>query len=177
MEIIYFHGPVTQPVFREYADRVHFVKGKDSELLTKEALSKMHNKLIILDDCYSDICEKDLIRFLYTTLSHHNSLGCLMLLHNLYSQSIAMLREIILNSNLFAFTFSPANKSMLKTWAIQFFPEKWRSVLSILDHCFNESRFGYCTFDFSPFKNDRFRISNNLTPEEGDRCFYLFKDN
>ena len=122
--------------------------------------------------------DKDLIRWIFCTLNHHNLNSTIILLHHLYSQTVPHLRETMLNVSVFAFSNSPANKSMLKHWAMQYYPERWRSVLSILNYEFSQSRFGYVTFDFSLFKNDRFRIATCLTPEEGNghRCFYLFKD-
>ena len=65
MEILYFHGPTPQPIFQEFADRVRFIKGADSELLTKDALSQMHRKLIILDDCYSEVSYLFIFVFVY----------------------------------------------------------------------------------------------------------------
>ena len=178
MEIIYFHGPVFQDIFYQYTDIVRFVNGAESDLLTKDVLSQMRNKMFLIDDCYFEINkrDKDLIHFLFCTITHHSNSSCYLLLHNLYSQSIASLRETVLNANFFAFTSSPTNKSMLRTWALQFYPKRWKSVLSILDHIFSQSRFAYATFDFSPWKDDRYRVSTYLTPEEGDRCLYLFTD-
>ena len=65
MEILYFHGPTPQPIFQEFSDRVHFIKGADSELLTKDVLSQMHRKLIILDDCYSEVSYVFIFVFVY----------------------------------------------------------------------------------------------------------------
>ena len=180
LEIIYLHGPTPQEIFREFADRVRFVNGAEAEFMNKPSLSQMRSKLLIIDDCYAEISkkDKDLIRWIFCTLNHHANNSCLLLLHHMYSHTVPHLREIMLNVNFFSFSHSPANKSMLKTWAVQYYPEKWKSVLSILDYAFSQSRFSYVTFDFSPFKNERFRISTYLTPEEaeGHRCFYIFKD-
>ena len=180
VQIIYCHGPTPQPIFSEFTDKVRFVKGAEADFMNKEDLSKMRNVLLILDDCYQEIAKqnKDLIRWIFCTLNHHANNSCLLLLHHMYSQTIPHLRETMLNTNFFCFTNSVANKSMLRTWCMQYYPEKWKSVLSILDHVFSQSRFGYVNFDFSPFKDDRFRISTYLTPEEGQghRLFFLFKD-
>lgn len=173
MEYYYIRGP-DQAIFDEIRPFTKFFDSWHYDELSLDSLKKKTNLALIIDDNYSNI-PSETLRYAICSLTHHRNFLIILQCHHLYSKSIKGFREILLNVQVICFSYSPSNKSMLRTFASQFFPDKYKSFLEMAAHVLSGGQFQKFYVDLSAFKNDLYRISINNVPEDGDRCFFVLK--
>ena len=173
-KIYYVHGPY-QEHFKQHP-HIRFFAGWDHEPLSQSALQNTKDLILVLDDCYHEICPH-FLRYLWTALMHHNNFTIFLLLHHLYSQSVKFLRELTLNTTTFFFSYSPVSKSMVKTFAYQYFGDDSPRFLEVFDQVLKDKKYSYLVCDFSPHCLDRFRLRTALTEEEYPMQIFLPKRN
>ena len=173
-KIYYVHGPY-QEHFKQHP-HIKFFAGWDHEPLSQSALQNTRDLILVLDDCYHEICPH-FLRYLWTALMHHNNFTIFLLLHHLYSQSVKFLRELTLNTTTFFFSYSPVSKSMVKTFAYQYFGDDSPRFLEVFDQVLKDKKYSYLVCDFSPHCLDRFRLRTALTEEEYPMQIFLPKRN
>ena len=171
-KIYYVHGPY-QEKFNEFPN-ISFFSGWDHEALSPSVLKNTKDLILILDDCYHEI-DPHFLRYLWTALMHHNGWTIFLLLHHLYSQSVKFLRELTLNTSTFIFSYSPVSKSMVKTFAYQYFGDDSQRFLEVFDNVLKDKKYSYLVCDFSPHCLDRFRLRTAITAEESPMQIFVPK--
>lgn len=178
VRFVYIHGPY-QSKFDPYKSFVTFYQGFDHSALSRESIEREKNVLYVIDDVGQD-CDQHLLRQWITALCHHTNSSIILVAHYIFSRSLKFAKDIVQNTCVFVFAYSPQSQGNLKNFAIQFFGTKWRGFMQAMEDALvgdgSPARFSYLCINFSPLTADRYRVTTNITPEEPPRVFYELSD-
>lgn len=172
--ITYIYGAF-QDQFTPHVNRIRFLQDWDHEELSVPALLNTRDRFFVIDDAYAGAGDR--IRHLMVTLGHHQNFCIILLLHHLYSHSVKHLREINLNATAFLLSYSPASKSMMRTFASQYYGggKDTRDFFDVFDHVMDGGKYSYLCVCFSPLIPNKYRLSSFLSASEGPTVYYVKK--
>ena len=162
-KIFYIHSGLEQPMFDKFKNRVQFYSTWSDFPLEK--LNNQEHWILVVDDQYADkyVPEPDLILKIATVTAHHRKSVLLLPLHNFYSKQLRSCREIVLNCQLYIFLNCPAMRSMLRTFAQQYFGNETPRFLECYDTVLSRP-FAHLIYDARVETPNILRIATNFVP-------------
>ena len=127
--------------------------------------------LIVLDDCLQDL--SNVIQTIFTELSHHLKVSCLLLSQNLFFQN-RIYRNLSLNCHILIVFMTPRDMTQVATLSRQISPESPQFLIqSFLDA--TKYGYGYICMDFCQETNDLIRFKTKILPNELPVVVYVKK--
>ena len=85
--------------------------------------------------------------------------------------------EINLNATAFLLSYSPASKSMMRTFASQYYGggKDTRDFFDVFNHVMDGGKYSYLCICFSPLIPNKYRLSSFLSASEGPTVYYVKK--
>ena len=136
-EIYYIHSGIPQEAFEEFKNTVSFFDGWSHFPL--ECLKTKSHWILVIDDVYQrdKVPVKGLIAQIVSVLCHHCHGVFLLPIHNYHSKSLDNAGEVALQCSLFFFLQSPSMRSVLNSFAHQFFGSEKNRFLELHDAIVN----------------------------------------
>lgn len=157
-EILYCYGQFSDTVTKVENMGIKVYQGVPSE----EELSVYDIPLfLILDDCQQIITEERLSS-LFTKETHHNSIGCLITVQNLFDKKLKAARS---NAHYYILTRSPSAQLSVRNLGCQLFPSNLSFFMDSYKKATKEN-FGYLMIDLHPSSPTDLRLRTNIFPPE-----------
>ena len=143
---------------KEDVENIEFYKSFDDPMLDLEGLQ---NVFLILDDVAPD-APPGFLKSWHTVKSHHYNSSICTLLHNVFDSSVADLRTISLNTQIFNFMKSPRAYDSLVYFSRQVFGPSYKCLLSVYEEYVLQNMWSYITVDVSPFCPPELKIRSKI---------------
>ena len=114
--------------------------------------------------CFDDLQDKidDRVVQIFTTLSHHKNLSCVLVLQNLYLDT-KQARNIAKNCHYTVLFRNPRAVSQYRILGTQ---TGTRHLLAAYEDVIKSDKFGYLVVDLSPYSEQRLRLRTRIFPGE-----------
>lgn len=158
-EIYWFYVEPQPQLMQELCHKVHFVEGLPDNF--EDYFRKPCRTLVILDDMMSSVGDSKQISDLYTRMAHHTNTSVLTILQNLYFKA-KFARNIHLNSQYMIIFKNPRDKSQIKVFARQMYPDDTKYFMDAYTRA-TSKLYGYLMIDLHPTCDDKHRLKSDLS--------------
>ena len=137
-------------------------------LFDHEELRNLENHpdtLLILDDTI-EFAPEGYVKTLYTQWSHHFSVSCWTIYHNLYSKNIPDNRTININSQITILMSSLRSIDQVRSFARQCYTKNCPNFMALYKEVCLDKKYGYLIINFHPSYENMFRLMTNLIPPQ-----------
>ena len=166
-EVLYYYSHY-QPLYDEMksnlCDKITFKEGIPSLAYLLEYANDNRHRLVCLDDVMHLIVDNSDISLIFTQLSHHKSLSCVVVLQNIFNHG-RYARTISLNSTYLVLFNNVRDKAQISYLGKQIYPNKNKAFMGIYTDCVKRP-YSYLLLDMSPNINDMYRLRTCIFPSE-----------
>lgn len=123
---------------------------------------EMHeeNSLLIIDDLGNEACNDKRVSDLFTKKSHHNGLGVILILQNLFNPG-KYTRTITQNAQYLVFFKNPRDLTTIHFLSRQMAPNSSRYIIDAYNHA-TRNAYGYLFLDFTQETPDQLRVRTDI---------------
>ena len=162
-----------QPRFEEMQPFVTFFKGIPTTAHLDKWFAKTNGGVLVLDDLMEEGGRDKSVLDLFTKDSHHRNITVFYLAQDIFPPG-KFSKTINRNAHYIIAFKNPRDKTGLRTVLLQAFPDRWRSILHLLEWI-TDKPFSYLMLDLHPASDDRYRLWSKLTPSEGNTTVHTSK--
>ena len=157
-----------QPLFNSMLN-VEFHEGIPEDIY--DSFDRNMYNLLVIDDLLDEKYCESLVLKIATVGSHHRSLSCIILGHNIFPKS-AKLRTVSLNTSYYILFKNVRDKIQITKLAQQM------RLTKLLPHAFSQAtseQWGYLLIDLKGQTNDKLRLRSKIFPTDNYSIVYTLK--
>lgn len=166
VQIVYAYSQYTKDVAKFESLGVITYNGLPDE----EFLSKCKKPLLLILDDMMLYVTKQYLENLFTIKSHHDNIGVIFVVQNLFDKNIKTARD---NAQYIILMNSPSAIRQIRDIGVQLYPHKLKGFMEAYESASRSNKFGYLLIDLHPTTDNDLRLRTNIFPGEYQQVFVL----